>query len=63
MILIKIIIKIENCTFSMPFLGKDWRSSGENWIKTEHGWERTKVIECFLYNLNNGFALNNFSVF
>uniref|UniRef100_A0A1A8PVG9 F-box only protein 25 n=1 Tax=Nothobranchius rachovii TaxID=451742 RepID=A0A1A8PVG9_9TELE len=24
----------------MPFLGKDWRSPGWSWTKTEHGWER-----------------------
>lgn len=38
----------------MPFLGKDWRSSGEHWIRTELGWERVKVLECILDNLNNG---------
>lgn len=40
----------------MPFLGKDWRSSGEQWIRTEHGWERTRVLECILDNLNIGFV-------
>ena len=39
----------------MPFLGKDWRSSGEQWIRTEHGWERTRVLECILDNLNLGY--------
>ncbi|XP_076027784.1 F-box only protein 25 isoform X2 [Genypterus blacodes] len=24
----------------MPFLGKDWRSPGWTWAKTEHGWKR-----------------------
>uniref|UniRef100_A0A3P8S339 F-box only protein 25 n=1 Tax=Amphiprion percula TaxID=161767 RepID=A0A3P8S339_AMPPE len=24
----------------MPFLGKDWRSPGWSWTKTEHGWKR-----------------------
>ena len=38
----------------MPFLGKDWRSSGDEWIRTELGWERTKVLECILDNLNTG---------
>jgi len=37
----------------MPFLGKDWRSSGEQWIKTEHGWERIKVLECILDHINS----------
>ena len=40
----------------MPFLGKDWRSCGDEWIKTEQGWERIKVLECILDNLNNGFV-------
>lgn len=43
----------------MPFLGKDWRSSGEQWIRTEHGWERTRVLECILDNLNLGYEQNN----
>jgi hypothetical protein len=38
----------------MPFIGKDWRSGGEQWIRTEHGWERLKVLECILHNLNLG---------
>uniref|UniRef100_A0A8C6KXE2 F-box only protein 32 n=1 Tax=Nothobranchius furzeri TaxID=105023 RepID=A0A8C6KXE2_NOTFU len=25
----------------MPFLGQDWRSPGQNWVKTEDGWKRT----------------------
>ncbi|XP_061562930.1 F-box only protein 25 isoform X3 [Cololabis saira] len=25
----------------MPFLGKDWRSPGWSWTKTEQGWKRT----------------------
>lgn len=43
----------------MPFLGKDWRSSGDEWIKTEQGWERIKVLECILDNLNNGLNRQN----
>lgn len=38
----------------MPFLGKDWRSSGDQWIRTENGWERSKVLECILDNLSIG---------
>ncbi|CAO1423012.1 unnamed protein product [Diamesa hyperborea] len=30
----------------MPFISKDWRSSGEEWIKTDEGWEKSKVLEC-----------------
>lgn len=29
----------------MPFLGKDWRSPGEVWVKTSEGWERKKILE------------------
>lgn len=32
----------------MPFISKDWRSSGEIWVKTEEtgGWEKLKNLEC-----------------
>nr|ADG08114.1 truncated F-box protein 32 beta [Salmo salar] len=23
----------------MPFLGQDWRSPGQSWVKTEEGWK------------------------
>ena len=30
----------------MPFIGLDWRSPGESWIKTHNGsWERLKILE------------------
>lgn len=29
----------------MPFFGRDWRSPGEVWIKTDDGWERMKILE------------------
>ena len=30
----------------MPFIGRDWRSPGEAWVKTESlGWQRMKIIE------------------
>ncbi|KAG9510171.1 F-box only protein 25 [Fragariocoptes setiger] len=30
----------------MPFIGRDWRSPGEVWLKTEgFGWQRAKIIE------------------
>lgn len=45
----------------MPFLGKDWRSSGDEWVRTELGWERTKVLECILDNLNTGLQSNKAS--
>lgn len=25
---------------AMPFLGQDWRSPGQNWVKTADGWTR-----------------------
>ncbi|XP_018618592.1 F-box only protein 32 [Scleropages formosus] len=25
----------------MPFLGQDWRSPGQSWVKTEDGWKRS----------------------
>ncbi|XP_076046837.1 F-box only protein 32 [Oratosquilla oratoria] len=30
----------------MPFLYKDWRGPGEEWVKTEEGWEKKKVVHC-----------------
>lgn len=27
--------------WNMPFLGQDWRSPGQSWVKTEDGWKRT----------------------
>lgn len=30
----------------MPFIGKDWRSPGEAWVKTEEGsWEKLKIMD------------------
>ena len=28
----------------MPFIGQDWRSPGEVWIKTIEGWEPMKLL-------------------
>lgn len=34
----------------MPFIGRDWRSPGEAWVKTESlGWQRMKIIESQLH--------------
>lgn len=30
----------------MPFISKDWRSPGEEWVKTDEGWEKKKILEC-----------------
>ncbi|KAG7268686.1 hypothetical protein CRUP_032627 [Coryphaenoides rupestris] len=27
----------------MPFLGKDWRSPGQSWVKTEEGWKKSST--------------------
>lgn len=46
----------------MPFLGKDWRSPGQSWVKTEEGWKRTTTtdntndnisVESYCQNFNN----------
>uniref|UniRef100_A0A672H7T4 F-box only protein 32 n=1 Tax=Salarias fasciatus TaxID=181472 RepID=A0A672H7T4_SALFA len=29
----------------MPFLGQDWRSPGQSWVKTEEGWKKTTSEE------------------
>ena len=30
----------------MPFIGRDWRSPGEAWVKTDEGsWEKLKILE------------------
>ena len=28
----------------MPFISKDWRSPGEEWVRYEGGWELKKTI-------------------
>ncbi|XP_061110938.1 F-box only protein 32-like isoform X2 [Conger conger] len=29
----------------MPFLGQDWRSPGQNWVKTKEGWKKQSDYE------------------
>ncbi|CAD5113475.1 DgyrCDS2640 [Dimorphilus gyrociliatus] len=37
----------------MPFLGRDWRSGGDEWLKTEKGWEKVKIRRWKIFeNLN-----------
>lgn len=37
----------------MPFLGQDWRSNGEQWVRTAKGWERLRWWRMKLFeNLN-----------
>lgn len=38
----------------MPFLGQDWRSPGQNWVKTEDGWKKTTLEE------NNKVSMERF---
>lgn len=28
----------------MPFISKDWRSPGEEWVRYEGGWELKKTV-------------------
>ena len=28
----------------MPFISKDWRSPGEEWVRYEGGWEKRKTV-------------------
>uniref|UniRef100_G3NS35 F-box only protein 32 n=1 Tax=Gasterosteus aculeatus aculeatus TaxID=481459 RepID=G3NS35_GASAC len=39
----------------MPFLGQDWRSPGQSWVKTEEGWKKTTADE-----KNNNVAVESF---
>ncbi|KAI1284973.1 hypothetical protein HDE_12424 [Halotydeus destructor] len=35
----------------MPFIGRDWRSPGEAWVKTDEGsWEKLKILETSTVN-------------
>ena len=36
----------------MPFISKDWRSPGEEWVKYDGGWERKSIITT-VDNVNN----------
>ncbi|KAK3584572.1 hypothetical protein CHS0354_024618 [Potamilus streckersoni] len=40
----------------MPFLGRDWRSPGDQWVKTSEGWERLKLWRVKVFeSLNENF--------
>uniref|UniRef100_T1IW22 F-box domain-containing protein n=1 Tax=Strigamia maritima TaxID=126957 RepID=T1IW22_STRMM len=43
----------------MPFIGQDWRSPGEEWVKTDEGWERKKLLERLRRNARQTFELEN----
>lgn len=40
----------------MPFLGQDWRSPGQSWVKTEEGWKK-----CSDDSNNNASELKSYS--
>ena len=37
----------------MPFISKDWRSPGEEWVKYEGGWEKKSVLTIVDNKANN----------
>ena len=37
-------IKFSEIIIIMPFVGKDWRSPGEEWVKYDGGWEKKSVV-------------------
>ncbi|XP_028280969.1 F-box only protein 32 isoform X3 [Parambassis ranga] len=39
----------------MPFLGQDWRSPGQSWVKTEEGWKKTTADD-----KNNNVSVQSF---
>ncbi|XP_032414907.1 F-box only protein 32 isoform X1 [Xiphophorus hellerii] len=39
----------------MPFLGQDWRSPGQNWVKTDEGWKRRTADD-----KNNNVSVESF---
>lgn len=43
----------------MPFLGRDWRSPGEAWVKTPKGWERKKILERLNNNTQDRYSRGN----
>lgn len=37
----------------MPFIGRDWRSPGDQWVLTQIGWEKLRLWRVKLFeNLN-----------
>ncbi|KAI7691621.1 hypothetical protein SSS_05594 [Sarcoptes scabiei] len=44
----------------MPFIGQDWRSPGEVWIKTIEGWEPMKLLrKSHFVRQHNGHSANH----
>lgn len=49
----------------MPFLSRDWRSPGDQWVRTSEGWERLKlwrikIFERMNENILARYILSNF---
>lgn len=45
----------------MPFIGKDWRASGDLWIKTPNGWRKSVLLrQKLLENLSQSILLRFF---
>lgn len=40
------VLAVSLVVIEMPFISKDWRSPGEEWVKTVEGWEKKKILEC-----------------
>lgn len=41
----------------MPFLGRDWRSPGDQWVRTSEGWEKLRLWRVKLFeNLNQNIV-------
>lgn len=36
----------------MPFIGQDWRSPGEEWVKYDGGWEKKSVVTINVENVS-----------
>ena len=34
----------------MPFISKDWRSPGEDWVKYDGGWEKKSIVTIQSYD-------------
>lgn len=37
----------------MPFLSRDWRSPGDQWVRTSEGWERLKLWRIKIFERMN----------
>jgi len=42
----------------MPFLGQDWRSPGDQWVRTGGGWEHLCLLRLKLFESLNENVLS-----